>query len=110
MSDMSDGQIIAIIGGVFGIIVAIVQGITMWMVNKGNKENARDHGVVQEKLDGLNSNMQDVKIDILEVKADIKDVDLDLDQLKAELHGHITEHDHRADGSSAKPRKKKARV
>lgn len=107
---MSDGQIIAIIGGVFSIIVVLVQGITMWMVNKGNKENARDHGIVQSKLDGLTSNMQDVKIDVLDIKADVKDLDADIDQLKAEFNGHINEPHHRATRKTGKPSKKKAGV
>ena len=103
---MSNDVVVAIVGGVFAILVVIVQAVTLKLVDKGNKENIRDHGVVQQKLDGLSSNMQDVKIDILEVKADIKDLDADLDQLKAEFH----EHDHRADGTTRKSRKKKAGV
>lgn len=107
---MSDGQIIAIIGGVFSIIVVLVQGVTLWLVNKGNKENVRDHGVVQEKLDGLTNNMQDVKIDVLDIKADIKDLDADMDQLKAEFHGHLDESDNRTNRKTRKSAKKKASV
>lgn len=104
---MSDGQTVAVITGLFGLLVIIVQGLTMKMVDKGNKENTRDHGVVQAKLDGLSSNMQETRIDLLEIKVDIKDLDTEMGQLKNELHEHIGD----SDGSKAeKSTKKKSRV
>ena len=104
---MSDGQIIAVIGGLFSLLVIVVQGLTMKMVDKGNKENTRDHGIVQQKLDGLSSSMQETKIDLLEIKVDINDLDLELSQLKEDLHGHLDETDSSKVKKSAK---KKSRV
>lgn len=88
---MSDGQMIAVIGGFFSLLVIVVQGLTMKMVDKGNKENTRDHGIVQEKLDGLSSSMQETKIDLLGIKVDIKELDSEVSQLKEEFHGHLNE-------------------
>lgn len=107
---MSDGQMIAVIGGLFSLLVIVVQGLTMKMVDKGNKENTRDHGIVQEKLDGLSSSMQETKIDLLGIKVDIKDLDSEVSQLKEELHGHLSDTDSGNSSKAGKPTKKKSRV
>jgi hypothetical protein len=107
---MGDGQIIAIIGGVFSIIVVLVQGVTMWLVDKGNKDNARDHGIVQSKLDGLNSKIQDIKIDVVDIKSDVKHLDTCIDKLREDFDGHLNGPHHRAAGKTRKSSKSKTGV
>ena len=86
---MSDGIIVAMITGCFGILVALVQ--------KGRRENSRDHGIVAEKLEQL--------------KYGIEDVDADIQVLEAKFDGHINDHAVGAFGSngnkSAKRKKQK---
>lgn len=67
---MSDAIIVAIITGCFAILVALVQ--------KGRKENIRDHGYVVERLDALHD--------------DIQGVDEDLSIIEAKIDGHINDH------------------
>jgi len=110
MFDISDGESVAIIGGVFGIAIIIVQGLIAFWVNKGNKDNARDHGIVQTKLDSMTSNMQEVKVDILDIKMDVKHLDQEIGALKEDFNGHVHEHDNRTTGKAGKQRKSKAKV
>lgn len=67
---MNDAILVAIITGCFGILVALVQ--------KGRKENVRDHGYVVERLDALHN--------------DIQYVDEDLGIIEAKIDGHINDH------------------
>lgn len=60
----------AIVTGAFGLL--------MIMIEKGRRENNRDHGFVQEKLDSL--------------KEDIKDIDEDVAHIEAKLDTHIRDH------------------
>jgi len=107
---MSDAESVAVIGGVFGIVFILVQSLIAFWVNKGNKENARDHGLVQTKLDAMTSNMQEVKVDILDIKMDVKHLDQEIGTLKEDFNGHVHEHDNRTTGKAGKQRKGKAKV
>lgn len=89
-SDMNDAILVAIITGCFGILVALVQ--------KGRKENVRDHGYVVERLDALHD--------------DIHGIDVDLDVIEAKIDGHINDHAvgvFGEDGDSGKKKKKHKR-
>ncbi|MGA1712954.1 MAG: hypothetical protein ACO4CS_16845 [bacterium] len=67
---MSDAILVAVITGFFGILIALVQ--------KGRRENIRDHGYVVEKLEQLRDG--------------IEDVDADIQILEAKFDGHINDH------------------
>lgn len=67
---MSDAILVAVITGFFGILIALVQ--------KGRRENIRDHGHVVEKLEQL--------------RYGIEDVDADIQILEAKFDGHINDH------------------
>lgn len=110
MFAISDAQSVAIIGGAFGLASIILTALTAFWVNKGNKDNARDHGLVQTKLDSMTSNMQEVKVDILDIKMDVKHLDEEIGALKEDFSGHVHEHDNRTDGKAGKQRKNKAKV
>lgn len=60
----------AVIAGAFGILAILVE--------KGRRENVRDHGYVARKLDDL--------------KEDIKDIDEDVSNIEAKLDTHIRDH------------------
>lgn len=67
---MNDTILVAVITGFFGILIALVQ--------KGRRENIRDHGHVVEKLEQL--------------RYGIEDVDADIQILEAKFDGHINDH------------------
>ena len=60
----------AVVTGAFGLL--------MIMIEKGRRDNNRDHGFVQEKLDSL--------------KEDIKDIDEDVSHIEAKLDTHNNDH------------------
>lgn len=60
----------AVVTGAFGLL--------MIMIEKGRRDNNRDHGFVQEKLDSL--------------KEDIKDIDEDVSHIEEKLDTHINDH------------------
>ena len=51
--------------------------ILMLLIEKGRRENVRDHGYVAQKLDDL--------------KADVKDIDQDIAVIEHKLDAHITD-------------------
>ena len=53
-------------------------GVLMLLIEKGRRENVRDHGYVSQKLDDL--------------KEDIKDIDEDVSHIEAKLDTHISDH------------------
>ena len=53
-------------------------GVLMLLIEKGRRENVRDHGYVAQKLDDL--------------KEDIKDIDEDVSHIEAKLDTHIRDH------------------
>ena len=60
---------------------AVVTGsfaILMLLIEKGRRENVRDHGYVAQKLDDL--------------KEDIQDIDEDVAHIEAKLDTHIRDH------------------
>jgi len=67
---MNDAIVVALVTGCFGILIPLVQ--------KGRKENIRDHGYVVERLDALHE--------------DIQYVDEDLGIIEAKIDGHINDH------------------
>ena len=60
----------AIITGAFGLLIVIIE--------KGRRDNNRDHGFVQEKLDSL--------------KEDIHHIDEDVAHIEEKLDTHINDH------------------
>lgn len=60
----------AIVAGAFGILAILVE--------KGRRENVRDHGYVRERLDDL--------------KEDIADIDNDVAHIEAKLDTHLRDH------------------
>ena len=68
---------------------AVVTGafaILMFLIEKGRRENVRDHGYVSKKLDDL--------------KADVKDIDGDIAVIEHKLDAHLN--DTKSHGSKKK--------
>lgn len=74
----------AIVTGAFGLL--------MLLIEKGRRENVRDHGFVKERLDGI--------------KSDIADIDEDLSVIEAKIDNHLS--DHVASSLDVQPTKKRA--
>lgn len=60
----------AVVAGSFGLLAILVE--------KGRRENVRDHGYVRDRLDDL--------------KEDIADIDDDVAHIEAKLDTHIRDH------------------
>jgi hypothetical protein len=61
----------AAVTGAFSVLALLIE--------KGRRENTRDHGVVKERLDAL--------------REGIKDIDEDVDYIAGKLDTHIADHD-----------------
>jgi hypothetical protein len=57
-----EAVIVAVIAGVFGVLVALIE--------KGRRENKRDHGNVMDRLDLISS---EIRSDIRQVRGEISD-------------------------------------
>ena len=64
-----DATIAAVVTGAFGLL--------MFLIERGRRENIRDHGYVKEKLADL--------------KADIKDIDADIAVVEHKLDAHLND-------------------
>ena len=53
-------------------------GVLMLLIEKGRRENIRDHGFVKDRLDSL--------------KEDIADIDGDLSVIESKIDGHLSDH------------------
>jgi hypothetical protein len=53
-------------------------GVLMLLIEKGRRENIRDHGFVKDRLDSL--------------KDDIADIDGDLSVIESKIDGHLSDH------------------
>ena len=53
-------------------------GVLMLLIEKGRRENIRDHGFVKDRLDSL--------------KEDIADIDSDLTVIELKIDGHLSDH------------------
>ena len=53
-------------------------GLLMLLIEKGRRENVRDHGFVKDRLDSL--------------KEDIADIDSDLNVIELKIDGHLSDH------------------
>lgn len=60
----------AIVSGCFGLL--------MFVVEKGRRENIKDHGYVKEKLEDL--------------KSDIADIDSDISIVEQKIDRHLNDH------------------
>ena len=60
----------AIVTGAFGLL--------MLLIEKGRRENNRDHGFVKDRLD--------------DIKDDLAGIDADVTQIEAKLDTHINDH------------------
>jgi hypothetical protein len=72
-----EGVIVALIGLVGSVLVVLVE--------KGRKENQRDHGIVADKLDAQ-------KIELEVIKNALDDIDQDMAHIEVKLDDHLDDH------------------
>lgn len=73
---MSDVVLVALVGGVFSVIVVVVQaGVA--------RVNSAQHGMVDARVTEVLQEIRDVKADVRTVKADVRDLDAKVDDLTA---------------------------
>ena len=75
----------AVVTGAFGLL--------MLLIEKGRRENVRDHGFVKDRLDSI--------------KEDIADLDTDISVIEAKIDTHILDHSVGAVEQSFAPARKK---
>lgn len=61
-------------------LIGVVGSILVVLVEKGRKENARDHGIVADKLELI--------------KGAIEDIDEDVAHIENKLDDHLSDHPH----------------
>ena len=64
--------------GVWAAAVTGAFGLLMLIVERGRRENIRDHGFVKDRLDSI--------------KEDIADIDSDLSVIESKIDGHLSDH------------------
>ena len=64
--------------GIWAAVVTGSFGLLMLLIEKGRRENVRDHGFVADRLDSL--------------KEDIADIDSDLSVIESKIDGHLSDH------------------
>jgi len=88
---MADGALAALITGLFGILAIIIR--------RGDKAQERDHGVVQQKLDNLKSDVSHLAVDVQHIDLDLSVIEVKVDRqdeklsaLKEDFAQHISDH------------------
>lgn len=64
--------------GVWAAVVTGAFGLLMLIVERGRRENIRDHGFVKDRLDSLKENLADI--------------DEDLTVIESKIDGHLSDH------------------
>lgn len=59
-------------------LVGVVGSVLVVLVEKGRKENSRDHGIVADKLEGI--------------KVSIQDIDEDISHIESKIDNHLENH------------------
>lgn len=54
-------------------LIGVVGSVLVVLVEKGRKENARDHGIVAEKLEAIKGTLEDIDNDIAHVESKLDD-------------------------------------
>ena len=63
---------------VWAAVVTGSFGLLMLLIEKGRRENVRDHGFVKDRLDSLKENLADI--------------DEDLTVIESKIDGHLSDH------------------
>jgi hypothetical protein len=66
------------VDGIWAAVVTGAFGVLMLLIERGRRENVRDHGFVKDRLDSL--------------KEDIADIDSDLNVIELKIDGHLSDH------------------
>lgn len=54
-------------------LIGVVGSVLVILVEKGRKENARDHGVVAEKLEFIKGTLEDIDNDVAHIESKLDD-------------------------------------
>jgi uncharacterized membrane-anchored protein YhcB (DUF1043 family) len=82
---------ITVAEGVQAAAVTAVGAIIVAIITRFSRQNAKDHAVVQQKLDQLSDSLTDTHSTIVEVQADIKYLRKDHDRVEERLNRHLEE-------------------
>lgn len=77
--------------GVQAAIVTAAGGVIVAIITRFSRQNAKDHAVVQQKLDRLSDSLTDTHTAVVEVQADIKYLRKDHDRVEERLTRHLEE-------------------
>ena len=75
-----------------GVQVAVITtfgGIVVAIISRFGRQNAKDHAVVQKKLDQLSDSLVDTHTTVVEVKTDVKHLRRDHDRVEERLNRHL---------------------
>ena len=82
---------ITIADGVQAAIITTIGGIVVAIIARFGRQNARDHAVVQKKLDKLSDSLTDTHTAVVEVQTDVKYLRKDHDRVEERLNRHVEE-------------------
>lgn len=77
--------------GVQAALVTTVGGILVAVITRFSRQNARDHAVVQDKLDKLTDTISDTHLTVRDVQKDVQHLRKDHNRLEARLDRHLEE-------------------
>jgi hypothetical protein len=72
-----------------GAIVTAVGGVIVAIIAQFSRQNAKDHAVVQNKLDQLSDKIVDTHTAVTEVKVDVKYLREDQNRLENRFNKHL---------------------
>ena len=72
-------------------MVTAVGGVIIALIAQFTKQNAKDHSIVQDKLDQLSDKISDTHTAVTEVKVDVRYLRADQTRLEGRFNKHLEE-------------------
>lgn len=80
-----------------GAIVTAIGGILIALITQFTRSNAKDHAIVQNKLDQLSDKIIDTHTSVTEVKVDVKYLREDQNRLENRFNMHLEDRNEKPD-------------
>lgn len=77
-------------------LIGVVGSVLVILIERGRKENAKDHGEVSKKLSEVKLTLVDIDGEVsrklTEVKLALENIDQDVEHIELKLDGHLRDH------------------
>jgi ABC-type multidrug transport system fused ATPase/permease subunit len=78
-------------------VVTAIGGILITLITQFTRSNAKDHALVQNKLDQLSDKIVDTHTSVTEVKVDVKYLREDQNRLENRFNTHLEDRNEKSD-------------